>query len=279
MSSARPCLLLLSAIPLFAQTTPPMVTPGYSISAYQCRTPTGCQQPSELRRAAWSAITTDHLEQETGSPFSLESAAGPAFYAKSAVAILGASITISHRVEMANLSEWTHPVKSGRGITRRVSHRLASVGDKLTVTGGSGQAYLLPVYEVQGTFVSAGEKYLESSLEICFGIAGGCRPKSWDARQGTVSIQESYQPAIYDILRFEYGKQFTYHARMNTVVSPRATDENKVPPETFRQDEAADFTVRLLGFSIVDAEGKVIPGAQITAESGFPYKILPPLPR
>ena len=263
--------LLVFAILAPAQTKNPF----YSISTYHCTTQTECT-PVQLHKDALSARSDDRVALETGAPFILQAAANPTYYAKSEVSIASEVVTLSNLVQLANHARWTYVINQ-KPMPKPPGHALARLVDHLTVTGAAGAAYLLPIYQIDGTFVSDGERFLESSLSICPGTSGGCAPQFWYSKSGSSDLHLAYQSQPRQTLAFEFGKQFTFNVAFSSTMLPKSASEAKTTAGTFRQEERADFTIRLIGVSIADAEGKQINGALVTAESGVLYKVLAPL--
>ena len=54
---------------------------------------------------------------------------------------------------MANFQKWTYQINARAKVNRAPSRTGAMILDRLTVTGGGGMAYLLPVYEIEGSFL------------------------------------------------------------------------------------------------------------------------------
>ena len=216
------------------------------------------------------------MEMETGAPFRIDTASGPTFYGKSAAAIQGDRVSLQNHVQMANFEKWTDLLQVPKKPRAGPAHASASVRDRLTITGAEGTAYLLPIYELDGSFVIAGEKFLDSWIAVCPGTGPRCIPKLWGSSAGVSSVHESYQPAPDQTLEVRMGKPFLYFATIYSFILPQRAKVTTALSGTFRQDHSVESTVRLVGVSITDQQGKEIRGVQVTSESGFPYPVMPP---
>ena len=252
----------------------------YLLSAYNCSSRTGCEPP-QSSKGVWSEAAHDRADMETGIPFHLGVASGPTFYGKSLATIRGDSVTLSNHIQMANFEKWTRPFKK-TAATVNIAPAGASVNifDTLTIAGGEGGAYFLPIYEVEGTFASSGEKYLDAWIALCFGTnpRGGCGPKIWESHGSASNVHEFYQSKPSELLQFRFGAQFHYFARFYSSVLAPGAPVSEVLPGLIRDDETVDFVIKFVGVSITDKDGKEIAGAKVVSDSGIEYKVLPPRP-
>jgi hypothetical protein len=246
----------------------------YSLSAYNC-SKMNCEPPFQSRKGVWSAATQDRAEMETGIPFHLGVASGPTFYGKSIAAVQGDSVTLSNHIQMANFEKWTRALEEKVIGPASVEVYLF---DTLTIAGGDGVAYFLPVYEVEGTFASSGEKFLDPWTALCFGTTprGGCGPKIWESHGGASSVHEFYQPKPTEMLQFRFGEHFQYFVNFYSRILAPGARVAAVLPGLIRDDETVDFVIKLVGVSITDKDGKEIVGAKVVSDSGVEYKVLPP---
>jgi hypothetical protein len=247
----------------------------YILTAYNCAQ-TICSPPFQEHRGTWSKNSDDRVVAESGVPFRIDGAAGATFYGKSIASIQGNPLSISNHIQLANFHKWTIQSQGRPKGEYGPANAAVNALDRLTVTGAEGSAYLLPIYEIQGSFASAGEKFLDSWIAVCPGI-NGCVPKAWHSSPGGPNLYRSYQPPQHRSLQFEFGKPFEYFTDIYSRLLPQQATEATTLPDTFVQEETVDFTVRLVGVSITDRQGKEIPGAQVTSESGLLYKVLRPL--
>ena len=170
----------------------------YSLSAYNC-SKMNCEPPFQSRKGAWSAATQDRVEMETGIPFQLRIASGPTFYGKSLATVQGDSITLSNHIQMANFEKWTRALKKPASQTVGPAYVAGNITDTLTIAGGDGIAYLLPIYEVAGTFASSARS---SSIRGLFCVsalllegAAGRRSGSLQGTDRTCTNSPSPSPA------------------------------------------------------------------------------------
>jgi hypothetical protein len=214
---------------------------------------------------------------ETGTPFDIETAWDGAFYAESTATIKGDIMTLLNHVQMANVDRWTRALKTDHPAGDVApAYAAANIADTLTVNGAEGVAWLLPIYELDGRFASSSEKYLESFVALCPGIPGtSCRPKLWRSKGGVADLHEFYQPTPIENLQFRFGEPFQYVLHFYSRIMPPGAKVAETLPGTFRDDETVDFTLKLLGVSITDANGDDSVGATIVSESGVEYNILP----
>src|ERR1035441_1825043 len=176
----------------------------YSLSAYNC-SKMNCEPPFQSRKGAWSAATQDRVEMETGIPFQLRIASGPTFYGKSLATVQGDSITLSNHIQMANFEKWTRALKKPASQTVGPAYVAGNITDTLTIAGGDGIAYLLPIYEVAGTFASSGEKFFGSRTFLCFGTTprGDCELKIWLSPGDGSNVHEFSQPKPGETLQLD----------------------------------------------------------------------------
>ena len=251
----------------------------YWLSAYNC-SKMNCEPPFQSRKGVWSAATQDRAEMETGIPFHLGVASGPTFYGKSIAAVQGDSVTLSNHIQMANFEKWTHAFKkTAATVNIGPAYAGGHIFDTLTIAGGEGVAYFLPIYEVEGTFASSGEKFLDSWMALCFGTTQtGCGPKIWDSRGGASNVHEFYQPKPTEMLQFQFGEHFQYFVNFYSRIMAPGARVATVLPGLIRDDETVDFAIKLVGVTITDKDGKEIAGAKVVSDSGIDYKVLPPRP-
>jgi hypothetical protein len=132
----------------------------------------------------------------------------------------------------------------------------------VTVTGGSGTAYLLPTFRVRGS-LNNGNPSVEESVDVCMGN-GSCFPQTLTfTTSGFQSVDLFYSPAIDSTTSFQFGTPFSIDygvSVLNTIFG----GSQALPggPVT------ADFTngVQLVSLTVVDGNGNVIPGAVIHSE-------------
>ena len=251
----------------------------YWLSAYNC-SKMNCEPPFQSSKGAWSVATQDRAEMETGIPFHLGVASGPTFYGKSIAAVQGDSVTLSNHIQMANFEKWTQAFKKTAGTVNIIGPAYAggNIEDTLTIAGAEGVAYLLPIYEVEGTFASSGEKFLDSWIALCFGTTsrGGCGPKIWESHGGASDVHEFYQPKPGETLQFRFGARFQYYINFYSRILAPGAPVSAVLPGLIRDDETVDVVIKLAGVSITDKDGKEIVGAKVVSDSGVEYKVLPP---
>ena len=249
----------------------------YSLSAYNC-SKMNCEPPFQSRKGAWSAATQDRVEMETGIPFQLRIASGPTFYGKSLATVQGDSITLSNHIQMANFEKWTRALKKPASQTVGPAYVAGNITDTLTIAGGDGIAYLLPIYEVAGTFASSGEKFFGSRTFLCFGTTprGDCELKIWLSPGDGSNVHEFSQPKPGETLQFRFGERFQYFVNFYSRIFAPGASVPGVLPGLIRADETVEFVIKLVGVSITDKDGKEIAGAKVVSESGVEYKVLPP---
>jgi len=262
-------VLLLPAAALHA------LAASYSLSTYNCGSLTNCATPAPAHQGVWSASASDRSETETGTPFDIDTASAMTFYGKSIVTIQGGSMTLSNHVHMANFQKAAAaPVRTGA-----VGPAFAggNITDTLTIAGAEGDAYFLPVYEVDGKFSSSAGKYLGSFVALCPGIPGtSCRPMIRRSPGGVANVQATFRSTLGDTLRFRFGVPSQYKLSFYSRVLAPTTPAADPSPGTFRDDETVDFTIRLVGVAITDRSGREIPRAKVLSEAGIAYQIVPP---
>jgi hypothetical protein len=251
----------------------------YWLSAYNC-SKMNCEPPFQSSKGAWSVATQDRAEMEAGIPFHLGVASGPTFYGKSIAAVQGDSITLSNHIQMANFEKWTRALKKPASETVGPAYVAGNITDTLTIAGGDGIAYFLPIYEVTGTFASSGEKFFDSRTFLCFGTTprGGCGPKIWLTPGDGSNVHEFSQPKPGETLQFRFGERFQYFVDFYSRIFAPGAPVPGVLRGLIRDDEAVDFVIKLVGVSITDKDGKEIAGAKVVSDSGIEYKVLPPRP-
>ena len=249
----------------------------YSLSTYNCSAKTNCDPAAQTRRGAWSTAAHDRTETETGTPFEIATASGPAFYGKSTVAIQAGGMTLSNHIQMANFQKWTAALKRTPA-TGDIGPAFAggNITDTLTITGAEGDAYFLPVYKVDGMFASPTDHYLESYVALCPGTAGGCGPIIRRSPGGVSNIHEVFQPKPAKTLQVRLGVPFRYSLGFYSRILPPHEAVAETLSATFRDDETVNAAIQLAGVMVTDQNGREIPGVKVTSESGMEYPLLHP---
>ena len=132
----------------------------------------------------------------------------------------------------------------------------------VTVTGGSGTAFLLPTFRVTGS-LNSDNPSVEEGVDACMGN-GSCFPHTIAFTiGGSQNVDVLYSPAIDSTTSFQFGTPFNISYGVS-VINSIFGGSQAMPggPVT------ADFTngVQLISMEVVDANGNVIPGAVIHSE-------------
>ncbi|BCS35082.1 hypothetical protein TBR22_A43080 [Luteitalea sp. TBR-22] len=168
-------------------------------------------------------------------------------------------LTVSQRIEAASSTalQFNIAPHDPTSIVSIVQSRVQE--DGLLVTGGSGQAYLLPTFGVDGAFDDA-HATAASTLSICAGIPS-CPLTGLGFSQGGVQpIDVLYTPTVGLSTRFTFDQPFNLFFFINLGVSALPGVLEAGGPV------GGDIRLRLAGYRIVDANGDDIDGASLTSD-------------
>ena len=127
------------------------------------------------------------------------------------------------------------------------------------VTGSSGSAFLLPHFQVEGTFIDA-HASAYGRVGVCAGI-GACNPSTLAVSSGGVQTMSlAFTPTIGAQTAFTFGTPLSHFFFLTSGVWSNTS--GTLSPGSV----SADFRVRVLGFSVVDGAGNDIPGAVVHSD-------------
>ena len=129
----------------------------------------------------------------------------------------------------------------------------------VVVTGSSGTGYLLPHFRVDGTFTDAHASAF-GQLGICAGISGCLATGLGNSSAGVQTLDVTFTPDIGAQTAFTFGTPFQFFFFLSSGISS-GTSGTLAPGSV-----SADFRLRLLGFSVVDANGNDISGAVVHSD-------------
>lgn len=138
-----------------------------------------------------------------------------------------------------------------------VQSRLQENG--VVVTGASGTGYLLPHFRVDGTFSDAHATAF-GQLGICAGISACAATGLGNSSAGVQALDVLFTPGIGAQTAFTFGTPFNFFFFLSSGISS-GTSGTLAPGSV-----SADFRLRLLGFSVVDANGNDISGAVVHSD-------------
>ncbi|MCU0806040.1 MAG: PEP-CTERM sorting domain-containing protein [Burkholderiales bacterium] len=127
----------------------------------------------------------------------------------------------------------------------------------LLATGASGTGYLIPTFSVTGSFDDT-HASASANLGACAGISSCTATGLAFSAGGAQSVDVLFSPAIAANTSFTFGTPFDFFFFVSAGVSafPAGTLAAGGPVN-------GDFTMRIAGYKIVDANGNVIPGAML----------------
>ena len=131
----------------------------------------------------------------------------------------------------------------------------------VTVTGGSGTAYLLPTFRLKGSF-SDGHPTAFGSVGMCAGINVCTLSGVANSSAGPSNVDTTFTPGIGTATDFTFGDPFTFFFFITASINSFTTG-NLAPGAL-----GVHFTdgLELLSVAVVDANGDPIPGAIIHSE-------------
>jgi hypothetical protein len=139
----------------------------------------------------------------------------------------------------------------------------------VTITGGTGTAYLLPTFRVHGSF-NDNNAGLELGISTCAGNASCILTSpAFTTTPGVQTVDTLFTPGITSSTQFQFGAPFNFFFFLETGVPYLGTQAN---PGGVVTD---DFQMEVVGVRVTDASGVTIPGANIS--SGF-FDIAAPEP-
>lgn len=127
------------------------------------------------------------------------------------------------------------------------------------VTGASGVGYLLPHFEIEGTFDDA-HASAYGQLGICAGNNSCALTGLGNSTGGVQALSTTYTPNIGAQTQFTFDVPFTFFFFLSSGISSQVNG-------TLQTGEVgADFRLRFLGFSVVDVNGNDIRGATVHSD-------------
>jgi hypothetical protein len=130
----------------------------------------------------------------------------------------------------------------------------------LVATGGTGVGYLLPTFHIEGAFDDA-HAMAGSNLSICVGIPSCPATGLGTSTGGTQAVDLLYTPMIGPSTQFTFDQPFNLFffisAGVNSFTNGSLAAGGPV---------GGDFTLRLAGYRIVDAQGVDVDGASLESD-------------
>lgn len=130
----------------------------------------------------------------------------------------------------------------------------------VTISGGTGTAYLQPTFRVTGSF-DDNHSSAFASISMCAGV-NSCNPQNVATSITSTVVDELFTPDINTSTDFIFDTPFTLFFFMSAGIFSSSIG-NLAPGEL-----SADFAggLQLVGFSVVDANGDPIPDAVIHSD-------------
>jgi hypothetical protein len=127
------------------------------------------------------------------------------------------------------------------------------------VTGSVGSAFLLPHFQVDGTFDDA-HASASAQVSVCAGITA-CNASTLAVSSGGVQTMSlAFTPTIGALTAFTFGTPLSHFFFLSSGIS------SNISGTLSAGSVSADFRLRLLGFSVVDGAGNDIPGAVVDSD-------------
>ncbi|HTV01949.1 MAG TPA: hypothetical protein VMF13_15480 [Luteitalea sp.] len=127
------------------------------------------------------------------------------------------------------------------------------------VTGATGDGYLLPHFEIDGTFDDS-HATAYAQVSACAGIAT-CTPTGLGTSTGGAeALSTTFTPGVGSGTKFTFNTPFAFFFFVSSGIS--STSVGTLAPGSV----SADFRLRLLGFSVVDENGTPIDGAVVHSD-------------
>ncbi len=127
----------------------------------------------------------------------------------------------------------------------------------VTITGGSGTGYFLPVFHVFGTESNSNPNAVVSD-NICAGN-GTCLLSSvfGNFTSGVHSVDGFYSPSIGADTSFQFGTPFNFFFFFGSGIQGSGAAGGTT---------TADLTLQWAGFQVVSVDGRAIPGVQVHSD-------------
>jgi hypothetical protein len=127
------------------------------------------------------------------------------------------------------------------------------------VTGGTGVGYLLPHFEIEGTFEDA-HASAYGQLGICAGNNSCALTGLGNSTGGLQAVSTTYTPAIGAQTQFTFDVPFTFFFFLSSGISSQMNGTLGAGALE------ADFGLRFLGFSVVDINGNDLRGVVVHSD-------------
>ena len=260
----RSCLLLLLAVAL---PWPAMAGPiSYSLRDGHFFGGT----PGPTREIIQSGTFTPSSSESNTYVFSTGGAAPVVFTGTAANQGAPFALTVSNLVEAGSSTalQFNLSPNDPTNFVSLVQSRVQENG--LIATGGSGVAYLLPTFRVDGAFEDA-HASANANLSICAGIQT-CAVTGLGASSGGIqAVDLLYTPAIGASTQFMFGQAFNLFFFLSSGVTSASVGSLAAGGPV-----GGDFRLRLDSYRIVDATGADIDGASLTSDLLNPVPVPEP---
>jgi len=197
------------------------------------------QLPVNFSTGGGTPTTFDALATTQGAPFRL----GASNYVSAA-----ANTALSFNIAPNDPTNIVSLVQSG--IT----------DNSVTITGGSGTAYLLPTFRITGSFDDSHASAF-ASVSMCAGV-NSCNPMNVATSLTSTVVDALFTPDIGLSTDFIFDTPFTLFFFMSAGIA--SSSIGNLAPGALGADFAGGL--ELVGFSVVDANGDPLPGAVIHSD-------------
>ncbi len=260
----RSCLLLLLAVTL---PSPAMAGPiAYTLRNAHFFGGT----PGPTREILQSGTFTPSSSESDTYVFSTGGAAPVVFTGTAASQGTPFALTVSNLIEAGSPTalQFNLSPNDPTDFVSLVQSRVQENG--LIATGGSGVAYLLPTFRVDGAFEDA-HALAVATASICAGIQSCAATGLGFSSGGAQALDLLYTPAIGASTEFTFGQAFNLFFFLSSGVNSSAVGSLAAGGPI-----GGDFRLRLEGYRIVDANGVDIDRASLTSDLLNPARVPEP---
>ncbi len=216
--------------------------------------------PGPTREILQSGAFTPSSSESDTYLFSTGGAAPVVFTGTAANQGTPFALTVSNLIDAGSSTALQFNV-SPNGDTNVVSLVQSRVQENgLIATGGTGVAYLLPTFRVDGAFGDA-HSAANASLTICAGLQSCGLTGLGFSSGGAESLDLLYTPAIGASTQFMFGQAFNLFFFLSAGVNSASFGSLAAGGPV-----GGDFRLRLEGYRIVDANGVDIDGASLASD-------------
>lgn len=199
---------------------------------------TNASQPEVYSTGGPSPVTFTGLASAQGTPMEWRAAAS---------VVADASTSLAFNIDPFGPTNFVSLVQS------------RAQENNVVVTGGSGVGYLLPHFQIDGAFTDThGSAF--GNVAMCVGLSGCLVTSVASSSGGVQTLSQTFTPAIGAQTEFTFGTPFSWFFFVSSGIFSETT--GTLAPGSV----SADFRTRLIGFSVVDANGNAIDGAVVDSD-------------